>query len=565
VQGNEHADRLAKTALSFPDRPPLVFTPDSPEWVVHIEGATLEGGVCKDVRRRKFEDYCAQFFDEYFCRQADHGHDPECTLLHVLPSSISWSVSTEVPVRHEIRQHKTFDFMTQAWSDKLGDKKFMRMIYASTLDQYAGLQPMTVEPPESDSDEPEPDSPPPSPVMDLPFVPAVQPPDKRPRRSEGPLLFYPTPLTPPPIVLPPAAQPRAPPFVSMRTADMTEEQKAAKRRGKRSVHAPNTPPLMPPPPPPPTPPATPPPIASPLFLPATLPMTPLPPMSQPPSPTAPAPAISLDSVQPAPPPCQHLRLYAKCRDGRCSHKCKSCEWQRGDFVPVQQRQKRPNEPADNPKRAKIARLAEATSATRKRMLSKSRPAAPKRQKTSPETTRKKETKREMRMHRVAATYTDDLCERCRQIMPTVETRRHMLVDCPANEPVLRSLQISLMNIVQAAVHTPVRSIPNWFGVTNSQICNNLDSQVHLELGRYDKVAGMIGMFPKLAKEWLSNTFAMPSAQRVLVAKRMNLCIIRASMSIMRARNASLNRAYPTRLARVRALYSPKKKRKRKPG
>jgi hypothetical protein len=175
---------------------------------------------------------------------------------------------------------------------------------------------------------------------------------------------------------------------------------------------------------------------------------------------------------------------------------------------------------------------------------------------------KKALQREERSHFIAAKYIDDYCDRCRDNEATTETRRHMLVDCPANALIVQNLQQKLVDITRASVNVPVRSVPNWFCSSNTQLCNNLDSQVHLELGRYDKVAGMVGMFPKLALEWLQS-LGLPEKRAVAVAKTLNEQIIRASRYMFRRRNAMTHQAAMKRLPAVRQMYTPSNKRKRK--
>jgi hypothetical protein len=143
----------------------------------------------------------------------------------------------------------------------------------------------------------------------------------------------------------------------------------------------------------------------------------------------------------------------------------------------------------------------------------------------------------LEIHRqmVRAMYANDLCERCCE---SSEDRRHMLVSCRCNRTVILQLHRALLRRVQSLA-PEVSSVPNWFSDIESADCNSRDSRYHVEIGRYDKCAGMCGYFPVRMLQWLSSV-GLSLTERALMARQLNLSVLQTAVYIYKRRNLTFD-------------------------
>ena len=158
--------------------------------------------------------------------------------------------------------------------------------------------------------------------------------------------------------------------------------------------------------------------------------------------------------------------------------------------------------------------------------------------------------RKPRRQEIRAMYSDPYCDQCRDlpfVIPVIEDRTHMLVNCLGLMHLQFNLHRELFDYVQSAVTTNLDSIPNWFTNQPSPWCNNEDSSAHKSVLMYDRTAAMLGYMPRAITTWAHTLSLRPGITAPKLLNTINRKIVTTTMRIWLLRQLAFHRLKHQRL------------------
>ena len=125
------------------------------------------------------------------------------------------------------------------------------------------------------------------------------------------------------------------------------------------------------------------------------------------------------------------------------------------------------------------------------------------------------------------------CRRCKQSQSVTDTRTHLLVECPTNEPLVQLFLSQLLPWINKHLRVNINIIPNWFTVFDSPHLSRIASATT----PLRPLAGMLGFMPLYIYAWFHKLSFQPTVSPQTFANQLNMRILDLGRTIVKSKLA----------------------------